>query len=101
ESPRSSNRGDRSGGVVQAGIRSPKPWVAGGKSPEPRRGERKDKTGAIRSFVPDGTRFLFASQPSDESLDYSRTSLRDVDSRQAKHIPPRCAARAPYQARNV
>src|SRR5881296_154645 len=62
------------------------PWVAGGKSPEPRRGERKDETGATRSFVPDGTRFIFASQPSDESLGYSRTSLRDVDSRHAKHV---------------
>src|SRR5439155_10643633 len=64
-------------------------WVAGGKSSEPRRGERKDEAGATPSFVPDGTRFIFAPQPSDESLGYSRASLRDVESRPPKHVRPR------------
>jgi hypothetical protein len=32
------------------------------------------------SFVPDGTRFVLARSPSDESLGYSRASLRDLDS---------------------
>ncbi len=53
------------------------PWVAGGKWREPRRGERKAGAGAARSFVPDGTRFISAPQPSDESLGYFRASLRD------------------------
>ena len=75
-----------------------------GKSPEPRppsrrsgalarregrRGERKDEAGATRSFVPEGTRFMFAPQPSDESLGYSRASLRDVESRPPKHVRSR------------
>src|SRR5881392_3301979 len=62
------------------------PWVASGKWPEPRRGERKDGAGPVRSFVPDGTRFIFAPQPSDESLGYFRASLRDVESRHAKRL---------------
>src|SRR5436190_3415583 len=62
------------------------PWVASGKRPEPQRGERKDGAGPVRSFVPDGTRFIFAPQPSDESLGYSRASLRDVESRHAKPV---------------
>ena len=33
------------------------PWVASGEWPEPRRGDRKDGTGPMRSFVPNGTRF--------------------------------------------
>src|SRR6266516_2746523 len=37
---------------------------------------RLDRT---RSFVPHGTRFIFAAHPSDESLGYSRASLRDED----------------------
>src|SRR5438093_6497594 len=61
------------------------PWVAIGEWPEPRRGDRKDGTGPVRSFVPDGTRFLLAPQPSDKSLGYFRASLRDVESRHAKH----------------
>src|SRR5436309_5801444 len=62
------------------------PWVAGAKRPEPRRGERTNAAEPTRSFVPDGTRFIFAPQPSDESLGYSRASLRDVDSQHAKHV---------------
>ena len=62
------------------------PWVAIGEWPEPRRGDRKDGTGRVRSFVPDGTRFMFAPQPSDKSLGYFRASLRDVESRHAKHV---------------
>ncbi len=62
------------------------PWVAIGEWPEPRRGDRKDGTGPVRSFVPDGTRFMFAPQPSDKSLGYFRASLRDVESRHAKHV---------------
>jgi len=84
--------------------RSPRfqPWVTSGKWPEPRppsrrsgalarreggRGERKDGVGPARSFVPDGTRFIFAPQPSDESLGYFQPSLRDVDLRSAKQVP--------------
>ena len=78
------------------------PWVASREWPEPRppsrrsgalarreggRGDRKDGTGPVRSFVPDGTRFIFAPQPSDKSLGYFRASLRDVESRHAKHVP--------------
>jgi hypothetical protein len=44
------------------------PWVAIGERPEPRRGDRKDGTGPVRSFVPDGTQFIVAPQPSDKSL---------------------------------
>ena len=59
------------------------PWVASDKWPEPRppsrrsgalacreggRGERRYGVGPTCSFVPDGTRFLFAPQPTDESL---------------------------------
>src|SRR5882724_10653652 len=44
------------------------PWVAIGEWPEPRRGDRKDRTGPVRSFVPDGTRFMLAPLPSDKSL---------------------------------
>src|SRR5438552_3055410 len=33
------------------------------------------------SFVPDGTRFVLARSPSDESLGYFRASLRDLGSR--------------------
>src|SRR5438128_1214118 len=62
------------------------PWVAIGEWPEPRRGDRKDGTGPVRSFVPDGTRFMFAPQPSDKSRGYFRASLRDVESRHAKHV---------------
>src|SRR6185436_3309259 len=62
------------------------PWVASGEWPEPRRGDRKDGTGPVRSFVPDGTRFMFAPQPSDKSLGYFRASLRDVESRHAKQM---------------
>src|SRR5438876_1220073 len=77
------------------------PWVAIGEWPESRppsrrsgalarreggRGDRKDGTGPVRSFVPDGTRFMFAPQPSDKSLGYFRASLRDVESRHAKHV---------------
>jgi len=62
------------------------PWVASGESPEPPRGDRKDGTGPVRSFVPDGTRFIFVRQPSDKSLGYFRASLRDVESRHAKHV---------------
>src|SRR5436190_16040372 len=64
------------------------PWAAGGKWPEPRRGDRKDGAGPVRSFVPDGTRIVFTLQPSDESLGYFRASLRDVESRHAKHVRP-------------
>ena len=32
------------------------------------------------TFVPDGTRFVLARPPSDESLGYFRASLRDLDS---------------------
>ncbi len=75
------------------------PWVPVEEWPEPRppsrrsgalarreggRGDRKDGTGPVRSFVPDGTRFMFAPQPSDKSLGYFRASLRDVESRHAK-----------------
>ena len=51
------------------------PWVAIGEWPEPRRGDRKDGTGPVRSFVPDGTRFMFAPQPSDKSEDYYLSPL--------------------------
>ena len=75
------------------------PWVASGEWPEPRppsrrsgalarreggRGDRKDGTGPVRSFVPDGTCFTFAPEPSDESLGYFRSSLRDLELRYAK-----------------
>src|SRR5438552_8549392 len=71
------------------------PWVAIGEWPEPRRGDRKDGTGPVRSFVPDGTRFMFEPQPSDKSLGYFRASLRDVESRHAKHIQsPRLPSRS-------
>src|SRR5436190_14338735 len=70
------------------------PWAAGGKWPEPRRGDRKDGAGPVRSFVPDGTRIIFTLQPSDESLGYFRASLRDVESRHAKHVP-----RLPFRMR--
>ena len=80
------------------------PWVASGKWPEPRppsrrsgalarreggRGERKDGAGPVRSFVPDGTCFILAPQPSDESLGYFQASLRDLESRHAKRIHER------------
>src|SRR5437762_5669862 len=65
------------------------PWVGGGEWPEPLRGERKAGTGSGRSSVPVGTRFIFAPQPSDESLGYFRASLRDVVSRHGKQIPIR------------
>src|SRR5207247_7529226 len=58
-------------------------------APRRQKGERKDEAGATRSFVPEGTRFMFAPQPSDESLGYSRASLRDVESRPPKHVRPR------------
>ena len=71
------------------------PWLAIGEWPEPRRGDRKDGTGPVRSFVPDGTRFMFAPQPSDKSLGYFRASLRDVESRHAKHVQsPRLPSRS-------
>src|SRR5213078_1730462 len=60
------------------------PWVESGEWPEPRRGDRNDGTGPVRSFVPDGTRFMFAPPPSDKSLGYFRASLWDVESRHAK-----------------
>jgi len=63
------------------------PWVASRGWPEPRRGDRKDGNGPVRSFVPDGTRLMFALQPSDKSLGSFRASLRDVESRRAKHVP--------------
>src|SRR6266704_6831175 len=72
------------------------PWVAIGEWPEPRRGDRKDGTGPVRSFVPDGTRFMFAPQPSDKSLCYFRASLRDVESRHAKHVQSPRPASFPY-----
>src|SRR5438552_8686336 len=50
-------------------------------------GRKKDGVGRLRSFVPDGTRFIFAPQPSDESLGYFRASLQDVESRHAKRVP--------------
>src|SRR5439155_12482042 len=80
------------------------PWVASGKWPELRppsrrsgalarreggRGERKDGAGPVRSFVPDGTCFILAPQPSDESLGYFQASLRDLESRHAKRIHER------------
>src|SRR6185503_6178334 len=49
-------------------------------------------TGPVRSFVPDGTRFIFVPQPSDKSLGYFRASLRDVESRHAKHARKPAAA---------
>jgi len=61
-------------------------WVAIGEWPEPRRGDRKDGTGSVRSFVPDGTQFIVAPQPSDKSLGYFRASLREVESQHAKHV---------------
>src|SRR5206468_6859036 len=71
------------------------PWVAIEEWPEPRRGDRKDGTGPVRSFVPDGTRFMFAPQPSDKSLGYFRASLPDVESRHAKHVrSPRLPSRS-------
>src|SRR5436190_20119974 len=63
------------------------PWVASGKLSEPRRGERKHGPGPVRSFVPDGTRFISIPPPSDKSLGYFRVSLRDVESRHAKRVP--------------
>src|SRR6266536_4523864 len=39
------------------------PWVAIGEWPEPRRGDRKDGTGPVRSFVPDGTRLRSRHNP--------------------------------------
>ena len=72
-------------GICDAFLRF-QPWVAIGEWPEPRRGDRKNGTGPVRSFVPDGTRFMFAPQPSDKSLGYFRASLRDVESRHAKHV---------------
>src|SRR6185369_10688038 len=83
------------------------PSVASGEWPEPRppsrrsgalarregeRVDRKDGTGPVRSFVPDGTRLIFAPQPSDKSLGYFRASLRDVESRHAKHARKPAAA---------
>src|SRR6185503_5616353 len=50
------------------------------------RGDRKDGSGPVRSFVPDGTRLMFTPQPSDKSLGYFRASLRDVESQRAKHV---------------
>ncbi len=77
----------RAGCKVPAGTteNSPRfqPWVASEKWAEPRRGERNDGVGPVRPFVPDGTRSIFAPQPSDESPGYFRASLRDVDSRHA------------------
>src|SRR4030095_13265787 len=61
-------------------------WVASGEWPEPRRGDRKDGTGPVWSFVPDGTRFMFAPKPSDKSLGYFRASLRGAESRHAKDV---------------
>src|SRR4026207_1094750 len=66
--------------------------AAGGRrggfgEPRRRRGDRNDGTGPVRAFVPDGTRFMFAPQPSDKSLGYFRASLRDVESQHAKQIP--------------
>jgi len=49
-------------------------------------GDRKDGTGPVRSFVPDGTHFVFVLQPSDKSLGYFRASLRDAESRHAKDV---------------
>src|SRR5437867_2285552 len=65
------------------------PWVAGGKRSAPRTGERQIAAELMFSVVPDGTRFVFAPQPSDEyeSLGYYRASLRDLDSRHAVQIP--------------
>ena len=63
------------------------PWVAGGKRSAPRTGERQIAAELMFSVVPDGTRFVFAPQPSDESLGYYRASLRDPDSRHAVQIP--------------
>ena len=57
------------------------------RAPGGRRGDRNDGTGPASSFVPDGTRFMFAPQPSDKSLGYFRASLRDVESQHAKQIP--------------
>ena len=57
------------------------PWVESGEWPEPRRGDRNDGAGPVSSFVPDGTRFIFAPQPSDKSPGYFRASLRDVESK--------------------
>src|SRR6266446_6119273 len=48
--------------------------------------ETKDGAGPVRPFVPDGARFIFAPQPSDESLGYFRASLRDMESRHAKNV---------------
>ena len=76
------------------------PWDAGGKWSEPRRGERNDGTGRARSFVPDGTRFILAPQPSDESLGYFQASLRDVDSRHANQVRPALSARTGVEAKN-
>ena len=73
------------------------PWVASGEWPEPRRGDRKDGTGPVRSSVPDGTRFMFAPQPSDKSLGYLEAlvlaqSLQDNFA--GKNAPPHQLARA-------
>ena len=65
-----------------------RPWVASGEWPEPQRVEREDGIGPVRSFVPDGTRFMFAPQPSDKSLGYFRASLRDVELRHANRFVP-------------
>jgi len=58
----------------------------GWKWPKPRRGDRKDGTGSVRSFVPDGTRFMFAPPHGDQSLGCFRASLRDVESRHANQV---------------
>ena len=58
-------------------------WWRVAKAPAAR---KKSRGWSGRSFVPYGTRFRLAQQPSDESLGYFRTSLRDVDSRQAKIV---------------
>src|SRR6185369_2950316 len=52
-------------------------------APRRRAGRKKSQGWSGRSFVPDGTRFMFAPQPSDESLGYFQQSLRDVESAQS------------------
>src|SRR5437763_16927461 len=49
-------------------------------------GRKKRWAGAVRSFVPDGTRSILALKPSDESLGYFRASLRDVEPRRANRL---------------
>ena len=44
----------------------------------------------MRSFVSVGTRFKLVRQPSDKSLGYFRASLREAESRHAKHVLGRC-----------